>query len=55
MKRHFTAKDIAAHYGMNEKTAQRWAKASCEDWRAKAYDALQKQMIIDLADKAKGL
>ena len=51
--RHFTAKDLAWYYGMNEKTAQAWAKAKEGNWRQKAYDALQKQMLVDLANDFK--
>ena len=51
MKRHFTAKDIALYYGMNEKTAQKWARST--GWRVKVYDALQNQMLQDMAEMSK--
>jgi transposase len=51
MIQHFKATEIAKRFKMNEKTAQRWAKA--KDWRKEVYDALQYKMIQELAEQAK--
>ncbi len=53
MIQHFKATEIAKRFKMNEKTAQRWAKA--KDWRKEVYVVLQEKMIQELKKELEGL
>ena len=50
---HFPSTEVAKRFGMNEKTAQRWAKST--DWRKEVYNVLQEKLLKELADLAKEL
>lgn len=50
----FKSYEVAERFGIPKPTAANWSKEK-DTWRKKFYEELEKVMVKELADKAKGM